>query len=320
MSLRPIKLFVSHASEDKTGFVDPLVEALKMAGYDVWYDKFELTIGDSLLQKIGQGLKECDYGVVVLSPDFFRKKWTQAELDGLFALETTERKVILPIWKDVTVDDVKAFSPILAGRLGAPTSGGFDSVVAEISRAVQAAERVASFSNVENAISRFKSLDQEVGGTKRAKAVTSSVEGVRLVLDAVGQLIGSVRSGVDELSTASENLQIKLGKVSDTLFSFDGSYRLHFVLSYRNNVTNSIERAELILRICQLLDPLGEDYSKRRDIFVKDFIPEFHHTGKLIWKEKRDQQEFTTEQFGNWILDEIVDAFAVLFRNPGSMH
>lgn len=313
------KLFISHASEDKADFVEPLVEALRTVGFDVWYDKYELTIGDSLLQKISQGLRECDYGVVVLSPDFFRKKWTQAELDGLFAIESTERKVILPIWKDVTVEDVTAFSPILAARLGASTSGGIEYVVAEIRRAVEAADRVASFSNIENAISRFKSLDQEIGGTKRAKALAGSFEGVRLVADAANSILASVRESVEQLAAASTNLQIKLGKVSDILFSFDGSYRFHFVLSYRNNVTNSIDRAELILRICQMLDPWGEDLSQRRDLCIKDFIPEFHHTGVLVWKEKSLQQEFTTEQLGNWILDQIVDAFAVLFRNPDPM-
>ena len=314
------KLFISHASEDKADFVETLVEALRYVGFEVWYDKYELTIGDSLLQKISQGLRECDYGVVVLSPNFFRKKWTQAELDGLFAIESTERKIILPIWKDVSVDDVTAFSPILAGRLGASTTGGIEYVVAEIRRAVEAADRVASFSNIENAISRFKSLDQEIGGVKRAKALAGSFEGFRLVADAANSLLVSVRESVEQLAAASTNLQIKLGKVSDILFSFDGSYRFHFVLNYRNNVTNSIEHAELILRICQLLDPWGEDLSQRRDLCFKDFIPEFHHTGVLIWKEKIQQQELTTEQLGNWILDQIVDTFAVLFRNPGPMH
>ena len=34
------------------------------------------------------------------------------------ALRQCERKVILPVWKDITVEDVKKFSPLLADRLG----------------------------------------------------------------------------------------------------------------------------------------------------------------------------------------------------------
>src|SRR5438552_3762089 len=105
------KLFMSHATEDKSDFVDALVEALE-PDYDVWYDKKSITIGDSLFGAINKGIKECDYGVVVLSKAYFGKHWTQEEIQGLAALQTVERKVILPIWKGVTEEDVKAFSPI----------------------------------------------------------------------------------------------------------------------------------------------------------------------------------------------------------------
>jgi hypothetical protein len=130
-----IKLFISHASEDKDGFVRPLAERLK-TDFEVWYDEYELTIGDKLREKIDQGLRQCDYGVVVLSPHFFAKRWPQEELDGLFSLETKERKVILPVWKDVTAEDVRSFSPILASRLAVSTDRGIDRVVNEIKKAV----------------------------------------------------------------------------------------------------------------------------------------------------------------------------------------
>jgi hypothetical protein len=68
-----VKLFISHASEDKTDFVRPLAEALK-SHFAIWYDEHELTLGDSLLKKINAGLAACDYGVVVLSPAFFQKR------------------------------------------------------------------------------------------------------------------------------------------------------------------------------------------------------------------------------------------------------
>jgi len=46
------KLFISHAFEDKADFVEPLVRALQNADFSVWYDKFELTMGDSLLHPL----------------------------------------------------------------------------------------------------------------------------------------------------------------------------------------------------------------------------------------------------------------------------
>jgi len=308
------KLFISHASEDKSQFVEPLVKALNFNGFEVWYDKSELTMGDSLLQKISQGLQECDYGVVVLSPDFFRKKWPRAELDGMFAIESTERKMILPIWKDVTVEDVTRFSPILAGRLGVSTTEGIEYVVAQIRRAVEAADRVASFSSIENAVSRFRSLDQEIGGRRRAAELAGSAEGVCIVVDVANQLLAFVRNEVERIARTSENLEIRVVSVSDAAFSFNAAYGFQCSLIYTNPVSNSIEHAALNLRVWKSIYlPISNQHEHRKFLAV-DFVPNFHHTGILKWRGSRRDEEFTTEQLRKIILDDIFDAFSALHR------
>jgi hypothetical protein len=86
-------VFVCHASEDKESFVDPLATALKNAGVKVWYDQFVWEWGDTLRGAIDRGLVESRYGIVVFSPAFLkRKKWTEHELDGLFAREQSGNK------------------------------------------------------------------------------------------------------------------------------------------------------------------------------------------------------------------------------------
>ena len=66
------------------------------------------------------------------SKAFFSKEWPQRELDGLVALEEDGRKVILPIWHDVTANDVRQRSPTLADRLAIPSSKGIAVVVREL--------------------------------------------------------------------------------------------------------------------------------------------------------------------------------------------
>jgi len=306
------KLFISHASEDKVSFVEPLVDELKNRGFEVWYDKYELTVGDSLLKKIGQGLNESDFGVVVLSPDFFKKKWPQTELDGLFALETTERKVILPVWKDVTEEEVKRFSPPLAGKLGSLASKGVGEVAADLQRAVQASETTASFSIIENVFSRLQVLDREVGGTRSAKNLSSSIDGVKLVAEAASELFAGLRSSIQKMAEAVKNLEIKLDSETRHQVAFAGSFRLRFVASYDNDVQNTIDRAELRLLIYQNLDPFGEDYSKRNDLRREDYRPLFHHSGKLLWRSTKTSKEYTTEQLSIRLMEEIVEAFKTL--------
>ena len=91
-------------------------------------------MGDSLLRTIDNGLANSRFGVVVLSPSFFKKSWPQKELDGLVAREVNNGgvKVILPIWHKVSFDDVAKYSPTLAGRLAARSDEGLDEIVRQI--------------------------------------------------------------------------------------------------------------------------------------------------------------------------------------------
>ena len=79
--------FICHASEDKELLVRPLAEDLVERGFDIWYDEFELTVGDSLRQSIDRGLASSRFGIVILSPAFLDKNWPQYELNGLTARE-----------------------------------------------------------------------------------------------------------------------------------------------------------------------------------------------------------------------------------------
>ena len=108
-------VFISHASEDKAEFVKPLVEALQNSGIRVWYDEIEMVWGKSLREQIDNGIKRSKYAIVVLSKHFFEKTWTRRELDGILVKEEVTGARPLPIWYNITRDDVYAFSPTLAG-------------------------------------------------------------------------------------------------------------------------------------------------------------------------------------------------------------
>lgn len=116
-------VFVCHASEDKDAVARPIAAELSQRGYKVWFDEFELRLGDRLLDKIDRGLAGCRFGVVILSPDFFRKNWPRRELAGLAAREDAEdRKIILPVWHNIEQKEIARLSPTLAAALGVPSS------------------------------------------------------------------------------------------------------------------------------------------------------------------------------------------------------
>jgi hypothetical protein len=136
-------VFISHASEDKDAVVRALAESLdEDYGLRVWYDEFELRIGDSLRRKIDAGIARTRFGVVVLSHAFFAKNWSQYELDGLVVREMSGGKqIILPLWHNISKDEIIAQSPSLADKVALQTATStIDEIAEQIAAVVSEAE------------------------------------------------------------------------------------------------------------------------------------------------------------------------------------
>jgi len=112
-------VFIAHASEDKQ-FVLELVKKLKNHKITFWLDSLNITLGDSVRERIDSGLLNSRYGIVVLSKIFFNKAWTMKELNALFAKEK-DKKVILPIWHEIDRKYIEEKSLLLADKYAART-------------------------------------------------------------------------------------------------------------------------------------------------------------------------------------------------------
>jgi Domain of unknown function (DUF1883)/TIR domain len=115
-------VFISHASEDKDTVARPLRDALTKLGVTVWLDEAQMRIGHSLRRKIDDGIRSSRFGVAIFSDSFFRKGWTNHELDGLVTRTVAGEQSLLPIWHDLTADKVMAYSPSLADKVAMNTS------------------------------------------------------------------------------------------------------------------------------------------------------------------------------------------------------
>lgn len=124
-------VFISHATEDKDTVARPLRDALTRLGITVWLDEAQMRIGHSLRRKIDEGIRSSRFGVVILSDSFFRKGWTNHELDGLVTRTVAGEQSLLPIWHDLTADEVMAYSPSLADKVAMNTSEGSIEDIAE---------------------------------------------------------------------------------------------------------------------------------------------------------------------------------------------
>lgn len=107
-------IFVSHSSDDKINYVDDLVEEIKTLGITVFYDTDVINWGDNLKEKIDMGLKNCKLAVIVISPTYFGKEWTEYEIQSLLIRQNKENgNLILPILHNVSKDEFVKHYPLL---------------------------------------------------------------------------------------------------------------------------------------------------------------------------------------------------------------
>lgn len=107
-------VFISHANHDKPKFVDPLKKKLEELGLHIWYDSEQIEWGDSIKGKIEEGLKKCRFGIVVLSPNFLGREWTEKELSELLHRQNKSgQKLLLPLLYHMTINKMKKSHPEL---------------------------------------------------------------------------------------------------------------------------------------------------------------------------------------------------------------
>jgi len=91
-------VFICHASEDKPEIIKPLVDVFKREGISYWYDEAEIKWGDSIIEKVNEGLRVSRYVIVVISKSFLSKNWPKRELNSALNIEASTGKVrVLPL-------------------------------------------------------------------------------------------------------------------------------------------------------------------------------------------------------------------------------
>jgi hypothetical protein len=104
----------------------------------VWYDDFSMEVGQSLRESVEKGIKDCGFCILVLTPNFLKNGgWPKREYTMAFTKELVEDSAaILPVWHNVSRNDVYEYSPHLADRLGLRWSHGVEDVCWRLYRAI----------------------------------------------------------------------------------------------------------------------------------------------------------------------------------------
>lgn len=91
-------IFLSHTSIDKP-FVEKLAGDLERLGVRVWYDKYEIKVGESILWKIDQGIRESEYLGLVISKEAWESEWVKTEIAAAWQKQVQQKgHFVLPIY------------------------------------------------------------------------------------------------------------------------------------------------------------------------------------------------------------------------------
>ena len=143
--------------------------------------------GDSLRQRIDEGMARSRFGVVVLSQYFFDKDWPRRELDGLFALDRDLDGRLIPVWHNVSSDYLSRMAPTLAARLGIKSDLGPEYVAREIIGAIRRRDAPTPIDEaVEALIGDYNAISDHEGKVRVPKKIG--------IVDALMKLAPRVRN------------------------------------------------------------------------------------------------------------------------------
>lgn len=112
MTVAP-KVFLSFAFEDM-GLAGKIAHTLQGSGIDTWWAEWCISAGDSIRQRIDEGLEGCTHFVVLLTPKSIGKPWVNAEIDAGFIRKLNESASFIPLRSGLLVSDLP---PSLRGML-----------------------------------------------------------------------------------------------------------------------------------------------------------------------------------------------------------
>ena len=149
-------IFISHSSIDKP-FAHRLIESLEREGHTCWIDEKQIKVGERIIGKIQEGLKDSDYIALLLSSNSVKSKWVEEEWAVQYWEQVNSGKIILlpvlieqcEIPKLLTgikyADFTKGYDIGLAGLLLAVGTATVEEIISSPQKDIQKKQHLSSF-------------------------------------------------------------------------------------------------------------------------------------------------------------------------------
>lgn len=193
------KVFLSYAGEDAV-LAEKIGQALMAKGIDTWWAGWSLTAGDSIREKIDEGLSDCTHFVVLLTPRSINKPWVKTEIDAGFVRKVEERCRFIPLRSNL---EPSALTSLLA-TMRSPSVDDFDGAISQLVSDILGLTRKPPLGPAP--------LSAQINTGYSAAAITVAEFFARRSLDAIW---GDVQSTIAELAA---ELQLTEDDIRDAVF------------------------------------------------------------------------------------------------------
>ena len=203
---RAPKVFLSYAFDD-SALARRIAEALRANGVDTWFADWCISAGDSIRQRIDEGLGDCTHFVVLLTPRSIDKPWVRQEMDaGLMRKLSTGSKFIA-LRSDLPAGELP---PLLQGGLSLSVDpASFD--VLQLINDIHGVSRKPALGPAPASVALAKTTDTGFSAAATALAKlfveTTDYAGKHEAQNALGELSTRLQLSEEDVADAIDELE-----------------------------------------------------------------------------------------------------------------
>ena len=158
----PPKAFLSYSFDD-SATAKKIAHALMAHGISTWWAEWEIRAGDSLRQKIDEGLSDCTHFLVLLTPGSIQKPWVKQEMDAGLVRRIGGAARFIPLRDGLST---KELPPLLSGMLSPEIGEDFDKSIRDLVNSIHDISRKPALGSAPAAVAL-----PQTGYTKAATAI-----------------------------------------------------------------------------------------------------------------------------------------------------
>ena len=184
------QVFISYSYRDKA-IAHRIAEDLSTRDIPVWIDEREIKIGESIVQKIDEGLKKASYVLALLSEHSIASHWVQKELSLAYSTEREgAQSLIIPVLiEKLSPSQIPIFLRSIKWiDLSTNYKSGIEDLIKSLSASVSDEKPAVSPSDILDVSAFSKEIAKEV-----MNILKSDTQGIRLVDHGSNRNIGKHR-------------------------------------------------------------------------------------------------------------------------------